>query len=452
MSRIINAYKQKNHDFTAVLYHRKYLGYQKVKSKLKQKNKPKAISLNNNKKDYFPFEPEYQITYKDKYLNNLKQPEFTDISICNLSKINSIKNKSNFFSPTKLTQNKCLMTDCSYINNINNTDNNMRKKLIKKIYRNEEEINKISDLFFFPIDRNPNNSIINSNNVIYNNFSPEEKKSYYNLYKKAHKKINLTKKNNSDINENKNFELNVNNISVENKKINYINNMKKNLELFKKKLNEFRETPIHLKKIFENEFNSDDNYVNDNFPEKNTQTNFSNDILETPKKINFCKNEEIKDLAIKTRKNFFSSQKYLQFPKKMPKYPSNFYKTFLIFDRNKKYEKIKKNALKQFHKKINIREENKKVERPLTLRTTGPNRDLHKKLIKNNKFAYKHESRLRDLMIANKLKCEFNEIDIQRILNGKKPWKDCGLNKANCNIVDNKNIKQNDLKNKEEIK
>ena len=453
MSKILNAYKQKNHAFINALYRRKFLGYQKVKSKLKQKNKKKAISLDNLKKEYLPFEPEYQTTYKEKYLNSLIQPEISDISICNLSKINSMKNNSFFFSPIKPTKNKCLMTECSNISKIN-TESNEKKNLIKKIFKDEEELNKISNLFLIPVVRNTNNSIISSNNVIYNNFSPEETKSYYSLYKKAHKKINVTEKNNSVANENQNFELNINNLSKENKKISYINNMKNHIEIFKKQLNEFRSTPIYLRQLFENEFNSDDNNINDNHPEKNNQINFSNDIAETPMKINLCKNQEIRNLAIKSnfiksKKYFFSPQKYLHFSKKMQKYPTNFYQTFLLLDRNKKYEKIQKEALKRFHKKINIRTDNEKDERPLTLGVMAPTRDLHKKIIKNNKYVYEHESRLRDLMIANKLKCEFDETDIQRILNGKKPWKDCGLNKSGYSSEDNEKAKQNDLKEKE---
>ena len=36
-----------------------------------------------------------------------------------------------------------------------------------------------------------------------------------------------------------------------------------------------------------------------------------------------------------------------------------------------------------------------------------------------------HECRNRDIIIANKLKCEFSPTDIKRVLNGQKPWNDC---------------------------
>ena len=41
-----------------------------------------------------------------------------------------------------------------------------------------------------------------------------------------------------------------------------------------------------------------------------------------------------------------------------------------------------------------------------------------------NKLVYQHESRVRDIIISNKLKCEFSDEDIKRILNGQKPWKE----------------------------
>ena len=451
MSKFLKQYQKKNHAFTTILFHRKFLGYQKVKSKLKQKNKQKALSSDNLQKEYLPFETEYQINYKDKFLNSLKQPEVSDMSICNLSKINSIKNNSFFFSSIKPTKSKCLITESTNFSK-NNTIESTKDNLIKKIFKNKEELNKINDLFLVPMTRNQHNYFTHSNNVIYNNFSPEEKKkSYYSLYKNAHKRINTTEKNNSSINENQNFEISINNLSKENKKISYINNLKNKIEIFKKQLNEFRTTPIYLRKLFENEFTSNNNKIDDNPSENNNQITFSNDTAELPMNINLFKNEEIRNLALKSslimlKKNFFSPQKNVKFSKKMQKYPPNFYKTFLLLDRNKKYENIQKNALKKLHKTINIKSEDEKDERPLALGVMAPNRNLHKKIIKNNKYAYQHESRLRDLTIANKLKFEFDETDIQRILNGKKPWKDFGLNKSNYNSTDKKNLEQNDLK------
>ena len=41
-----------------------------------------------------------------------------------------------------------------------------------------------------------------------------------------------------------------------------------------------------------------------------------------------------------------------------------------------------------------------------------------------NKLVYLHDCRIRDILISNKLKFEFNKDDIKRILNGQKPWKE----------------------------
>ena len=47
-----------------------------------------------------------------------------------------------------------------------------------------------------------------------------------------------------------------------------------------------------------------------------------------------------------------------------------------------------------------------------------------KKKVITNSYAYKKESRIRDMIIGNKLKCEFSPVDIKRVLNGLKPWVD----------------------------
>ena len=86
--------------------------------------------------------------------------------------------------------------------------------------------------------------------------------------------------------------------------------------------------------------------------------------------------------------------------------------------------------MKEFKKKINIRNKgynlNKKITKnPLILCILEPNKDLLKKKIITHKEAFLHECKKRDILISNKLKCEFdNYEDIKRILNGKKPLKD----------------------------
>lgn len=38
-------------------------------------------------------------------------------------------------------------------------------------------------------------------------------------------------------------------------------------------------------------------------------------------------------------------------------------------------------------------------------------------------MAYLTESRIRDIILSKTLKCEYDSVDIKRVLNGKKPWK-----------------------------
>ena len=52
-----------------------------------------------------------------------------------------------------------------------------------------------------------------------------------------------------------------------------------------------------------------------------------------------------------------------------------------------------------------------------------------KKKVLTNALAFKKESKIRDIVIGRKLKCEFSPADIKRVLNGLKPWVDCNLDK-----------------------
>ena len=63
-----------------------------------------------------------------------------------------------------------------------------------------------------------------------------------------------------------------------------------------------------------------------------------------------------------------------------------------------------------------------------------------------NKIVYQHESKMRDILISNKLKFEFSKDDIKRILNGQKPWKDFDFNKNDNDNENEQSKRQNNNK------
>ena len=86
--------------------------------------------------------------------------------------------------------------------------------------------------------------------------------------------------------------------------------------------------------------------------------------------------------------------------------------------------------MKNFKKKINLKEESKKEK---TFRKKYELDEYEKvyfnklfnKNVMTNKKAFLRECRIRDIILTNKLRCEFSPKDIKRVLNGLKPWNDC---------------------------
>ncbi len=62
----------------------------------------------------------------------------------------------------------------------------------------------------------------------------------------------------------------------------------------------------------------------------------------------------------------------------------------------------------------------------------------------NHGFAFKKECKIRDIIIGNKLKCEFNPIDIKRILKGLKPYSDIKLDDEINIKIENGIVKENE--------
>ena len=433
----------KNKLLVSNLKKKMFLGYTKLKNSLKKKRNEK-YTLYDPSKEYLPFEYEYQTMYKEKYLKKLKGPKLLDLSIIKAS-MNS--------KDEKTISNKLLITENQKTlrikHNKTESDYSSNKIVLKKIFKNEDK--KIyNDLPFFSLYKNYKN---NNNKEALKKTAPDF------LYKISHT--------NKEYNNNCNKTINLFNISklkneYRKKFLNFkISNKKPKLQLEIKNI-----TPNHFKvpilstkerhfKIINNQIsllksvtdkiikNYDDMIINiDSEDDQETKNINSKNILDNPlnnsnnnqinknfqiKKINF--NENLNNKRAKTDSNLNYIHNVI---KKKKNYPKYYYSIQQIKLKAKKYEKKHKEAFEDLQLKVNLKEDILKklyeddydrVYRPLSLGIIEPSKNLVKFKKISYKSNYLRESKIRDIIISKKLKCEFNPIDIKRVLNGKKPWK-----------------------------
>ena len=397
------------------------------------------IKVKNNK-ETLPFENEYQDIYKKKYLNKLNSNkiELNDIKVINYSK----KNKE-----LKLNNNKnkkiFLTERHNSTNNIKNKDNDkkLRTQALDLLFPYKEEINKISNLPFFSLTKNHYNAqsdAINTSNIGNKNIKEILQEDF--LYKISHRrdleqsdinnnfiKNKRVKKgitfdlNNININKKKNLklELDIKGIN-ENKKV-YLTSKEKRYKIIEKEIEPFKNI-ISIFKDFENKFLDEDinqnNKIGENKDDKGNDLSINN-------------NNNIKTYYIND-KNFDESNEHCRTTynfKKPRLYPLNYYSFNQLKYKETKYENSHKNGYEQFQKKINLKEDKKtKIYRKNNnmdeYEKAYFDRLFNKKPI-TNKMVFMRECRIRDIILTNKLKCEFSPKDIKRVLNGQKPWNDC---------------------------
>ena len=156
----------KNKWLVSNLNKKMFLGYTKLKNSLKKKRNQKC-TLYNPRKEYLPFEYEYQEMYKEKYLKKLKGPKLIDLSILNLSKnqtkVQTISNnllitenpKSYRIRHNKNEEEKKIVNELPFFSLFKNGIKNNFKKEMKK--SNEEFLYKLSHIKEYNNNYNKNN-------------------------------------------------------------------------------------------------------------------------------------------------------------------------------------------------------------------------------------------------------------------------------------------------------
>ena len=411
--------------------------YKSIKKSKSFKKISNYLSENN---ESMPFELEYQKSYQKVFLSKLKNEDIFKFDIKNLSKKkelikSELKNKIFLTSNKKNRYKECEQNKCIQLNKIFPDNELIKYNDVPFLYLLKKDINLLDNRilkedFLYKISHGDRFFTINSKNNFIKNKSIKKglTMNYFN-----NKKQNMLK-NELSLPELK-LELDINNLSNEDEK--RISHKEKYYLLLKNKLKDLKNGNI-FKNLKEDILN---------FNEENNKTISNSFNLDKKNKIKEIKGNNISVDSFKIKNNYnnksskiyinnyFSLNNESNFLKKPLKYPINFYSNKQLEIKKKRYEKTHREGWKEFKRKIHLKNKNKNL---LSLCILEPNINLtKKKKIMTNKIAYLIESKKRDIIITHKLKCEFDDDDIKRIINGKKPFKDLFLNetKNNNNLI-----------------
>ena len=367
---------RKNKQLVSYLRQKVFLGYRKLKNSIKNKN-AKNYLLYEKKREYLPFEYEYQIMYKDKYLNKLNKPTLNDLTIIKTS---------NKIRPEKELSNKLLITENSNIKTIRNKHNKTESDLIpnkmtlKKIFRNENEKKIFSELPFFSLYKNNKNKglkttqedflykISHNNNRTHTEYNNNKNISLY-------RSINLKNRNRyknktQDLlnsNEKPKLQLTIKNITPNHFKMPILSTKERHMKIIFNKISLLKSIPNNIIKNINDMINSvesedyedketiisnkDKDKINPSLSSLDRENNNNKFYI---KKINI--NNKLNNERAKT-KTYYNSNFNRIINKKMKYYSPHFYSIQQLNIKNKRYEKTHNEAFENFQVKINIHED-----------------------------------------------------------------------------------------------
>ena len=452
---------------TANIKAKMFRGYHQVIKNMKKNRKIERIknmelnlpnlifllkSKEKSKKEYLPFELDYNSSYKDKYKNKLDDIKADDLQIINLTK----QQKNNKLYSTKenmfLTQTKSKNVGSN--TNNDNIDKENKEYIFKKLFPDKDEIYKYSELPFFSLTKNPHNFGYRGNNMINlkendDIFSPDDF-----LFKLSHKQESNEKYIKNNFNKNKGVKRGIaltlannnNKSNLDKKKIKlmldvenlnnnkqiYLSSKEKRFKILEKEIEPLKNV-ISIFKDFETEIANYDvnidsnNNIDNNKLEKKTQSESNINTIKAKK--------ENKNLIINGNnfEEIASRTAYNPHPFKKPRfYPVNYYSSNQILVKEKRYEDKHRIGVEEFQRKINL-----KATKDNSIKNIYKKKYImdeyekqwFKKLIKKEKLSlkdgYLRNCRINDIILVSKLKCEFSPKDVKRVLNGIKPWDDC---------------------------
>jgi hypothetical protein len=327
-----------------------------------------------------------------------------------------------------------------------------KERTLNLIFPYKDEIKKFSNLPFFSLTKNKVNEEIDVNKYSSRNESKNRIKNIEDilqedfLYKISHQKddeqnnINnnfiknkgLKKGITFDLNEinsnsKKDIKLKIDIQNLNNNKTPYLTSKEKRYKIIEREVEPFKNI-VSLFKDFETKYLADDDKNNNNNNNKKENKNEENKDSKT---INLNKDiDKVKTKIIRGR-NFdglYDPYRTNYNWKKPRFYPLNYYSFKQLKRKETKYEDFHKRAFEQFQKKINIKEDEHKAKttrKHLNEFEKAYFEKLYTKKEVTNKMIFNRECRIRDIILTNKLKCEFSPSDIKRVLNGQKTWNEC---------------------------
>ena len=455
--------QEENKIMTSNIKARMFRGYnQIIKNKKKERKleKLKNLELNLNdlifvlrsktksNKEYLPFEIDYDYSYRNKYSNKIDDIKADDLKIENLSKNynkRKLKSKNMFLTQTK-NKTECTNTDLDAIELEN------KKSTFKKLFPDQNEIYKYSELPFFSLTKNPNNfgyvgntmvklkkddDIFSQEDFLYRLSHKRENPEKYNLNNfnknkeviKGNVLVNINDRDNKNNKDKKNIKLTMDIENMNNNKTAYLDSKEKRYKILEKEIEPLKNV-ISLFKDFATEIEKEDNIdIEKTKSEKTTPIDNSknnSNIIKKESSVNITNNEN--NIELIASRTAYSPHIF----KKPKLYPINHYALNQVIIKEKRYERMHKMGLEDFQRKINLKNEKENVIKNIYKKKyimDEYEKEYFKRLFTKEKIsvrdAYLRKCRINDIILVSKLKCEFSPRDVKRVLNGIKPWNDC---------------------------
>ena len=455
--------QEENKIMTSNIKARMFRGYnQIIKNKKKERKleKLKNLELNLNdlifvlrsktksNKEYFPFEIDYDYSYRNKYSNKIDDIKADDLKIENLSKNynkRKLKSKNMFLTQTK-NKTECTNTELDAIELEN------KKSTFKKLFPDQNEIYKYSELPFFSLTKNPNNfgyvgntmvklkiddDIFSQEDFLYRLSHKRENPEKYNLNNfnknkeviKGNVLVNINDRDNKNNKDKKNIKLTMDIENMNNNKTAYLDSKEKRYKILEKEIEPLKNV-ISLFKDFATEIEKEDNIdIEKTKSEKTTPIDNSknnSNIIKKESSVNITNNEN--NIELIASRTAYSPHIF----KKPKLYPINHYALNQVIIKEKRYERMHKMGLEDFQRKINLKNEKENVIKNIYKKKyimDEYEKEYFKRLFTKEKIsvrdAYLRKCRINDIILVSKLKCEFSPRDVKRVLNGIKPWNDC---------------------------
>ena len=415
-----------NEKLVDILQSKMFKGYNKVKALNDKTNRSFGWNYSHLKspllqwEEYvpYPFEDNFNIGYKNKFLSKLKGPNLS--KMIEIQSVSQSKNKSmNVSSKRQSIQSKNIIKPIVFTNQTTQTSLTEDELLNKIFTKGQSEMNNFSSLHFFAIDKNPldidystlhtaknssRNPYVEEEFLFKISHTPKENNRTMNsFYTNKGMKRGLTQSLFCKRKEKRNIKL-----SIESKNLTQKENCNSPKEQFiQTQINAIKTLPTELFKNFEdNLFDEDEKEeIKEETPMKELSTISAKNKEQTIATSIYNSN---KDLF-----NINQVQKVLK-PKNMS---STFYNSHQMNYKESRFNYIHNLAFTtpQSRRKL-----------PSTISSShkiktyiDPESHLLTQIKHTNKSTYDKVSKLRDIQISSTLKTTYTQSDIHKLLNGK---------------------------------